>query len=522
MKDFLLMRRFIRIPLSRGQRGFFRRIAILGALCLWCAAPAILPGAPVEGRREALALLAEGQEAQRAGRVSDAITLFQRSIELAPSPAAYYNLGMAYRKAGKRDEAREAFRKALELNPSYELARQALAELGGNGKESNAAAVGGMNVDSVENERETLESLKKVEGPVSSAKKPTILSIGALLPSPPKTSYAAKATVPKAPQQLAGEGAVKDAVIPSQPVEIINEVPTREIVTAGVERGSERGKIAATASEADSKSKIRPFSLWRDKKTVTSPEQESRTTKGGSSRHEESSTSAETKTKREKPEPSAEEINRVALGQQEESSKPPTRYGNPSKILLGSSSFHKEKGDSYRKAQRWVEAADEYQKVLEKNPDDVETRAMLAECLARAGETDIAENEFQKALSMDPNDPRVLFRMGNTYRELKQFDQAISAYKRALQADPNNKLVRNNLAVVYMEKGEYAKAAKEFKRLLEIDPAYDKALLNLGILYDEHLGDKQEALKYYRQYVEKNGPRAGEVRRWISELEGKK
>jgi tetratricopeptide (TPR) repeat protein len=89
---------------------------------------------------------------------------------------------------------------------------------------------------------------------------------------------------------------------------------------------------------------------------------------------------------------------------------------------------------------------------------------------------------------------------------------------RAIELDPHNKFAQNNLGVVYMEKGEYAKAVSRFKKVLQIDPKYDMAILNLGIIYDEHLADKDEALKYYEKYLALQGPRSAEVQRWMDAL----
>jgi Tfp pilus assembly protein PilF len=79
----------------------------------------------------------------------------------------------------------------------------------------------------------------------------------------------------------------------------------------------------------------------------------------------------------------------------------------------------------------------------------------------------------------------------------------------------------NNMGVAYMEKKDYATAAEKFKKVLEMDPAYDMAVLNLGIIYDEHIVDKDQALKYYDRYIELKGPRSAEVQRWSDAIKAK-
>jgi ribosomal protein S12 methylthiotransferase accessory factor len=61
---------------------------------------------------------------------SQAIVHFQRAVELNPVSAIdYANLGVNYRKIGKRDEAIHFFTLALSLDPSIDFAQSQLAEL---------------------------------------------------------------------------------------------------------------------------------------------------------------------------------------------------------------------------------------------------------------------------------------------------------------------------------------------------------------------------------------------------------
>ncbi len=63
------------------------------------------------------------------GDLDGAIEDFEFACKKEPFPEAYYHLGLAYKKKGLEDKAKEAFKKALELKPDYKEAAQALAEL---------------------------------------------------------------------------------------------------------------------------------------------------------------------------------------------------------------------------------------------------------------------------------------------------------------------------------------------------------------------------------------------------------
>jgi len=68
---------------------------------------------------------------KREGRFDEAISLYNKALEIAPAyPSPYYNLGILYREMGRLDEAASYFRKALEVAPDFYQAKEKLAELG--------------------------------------------------------------------------------------------------------------------------------------------------------------------------------------------------------------------------------------------------------------------------------------------------------------------------------------------------------------------------------------------------------
>ncbi len=68
------------------------------------------------------ALVNLGSAFGETGKTAEAITVYQRAIELRPSYMAYSNLGNAYARAERYDEAEEAYRQALEIDDSDWLA----------------------------------------------------------------------------------------------------------------------------------------------------------------------------------------------------------------------------------------------------------------------------------------------------------------------------------------------------------------------------------------------------------------
>ncbi|MEM7353023.1 MAG: tetratricopeptide repeat protein, partial [Acidobacteriota bacterium] len=76
----------------------------------------------------------------------------------------------------------------------------------------------------------------------------------------------------------------------------------------------------------------------------------------------------------------------------------------------------------------------------------------------------------------------------------------------------------NNLGVALTRLGRL-EAAREAFRSAGGPGRATEAILNLGILLDDHVGEPQQALGRYREYVAAGGRRRSEVGAWIERLE---
>ena len=63
--------------------------------------------------------LAEGYDKQIAGKIDEAITLYQQSLALRPTPEAHTFLGWAYSCKGRYGDAIKECEKAIRLDPEY-------------------------------------------------------------------------------------------------------------------------------------------------------------------------------------------------------------------------------------------------------------------------------------------------------------------------------------------------------------------------------------------------------------------
>lgn len=80
----------------------------------------ITPSKPTEDPNSPEGIEKEAFNAFQAGNLESSQALWEKLTLLKPTdPQVYNNLGVVFKKEGKKDEAREAYKKALSLNPDY-------------------------------------------------------------------------------------------------------------------------------------------------------------------------------------------------------------------------------------------------------------------------------------------------------------------------------------------------------------------------------------------------------------------
>lgn len=127
------------------------------------------------------------------------------------------------------------------------------------------------------------------------------------------------------------------------------------------------------------------------------------------------------------------------------------------------------------------QALSEYERCLASNADDVEALIGAAKCHRRLGSTEEAETRLRSVLRRELTDTQragVLIELGQILAERKQFSQAIECFQKASRADPRSAQAQSALASVYLKTGDDGRAARHqrnademqrrFQRLTEI------------------------------------------------------
>nr|WP_290226838.1 tetratricopeptide repeat protein [Trichocoleus desertorum] len=181
----------------------------------------------------------------------------------------------------------------------------------------------------------------------------------------------------------------------------------------------------------------------------------------------------------------------------------------------------------HTQAQRWSEAEQVYQQILQQQPDQVEVLYQLGLIAKQQGQIQVATRYFQqaatqycqlalacsncrqlseavayyqKALALRPTAPDIYTNLGNVYQDLGQAEAAIASYQQALALKPDSAEAHNNLGNMYKRQGQLAEASSHYQQAVTLRPDLAETYNNLGnVLKDQ--GRMTEAIAAYRQAI---------------------
>jgi tetratricopeptide (TPR) repeat protein len=155
------------------------------------------------------------------------------------------------------------------------------------------------------------------------------------------------------------------------------------------------------------------------------------------------------------------------------------------------------------KMQRYDEAADKYQSIIEKYPDSLYAWSNLGVVRFQQGKLPEALKALQQAVKLSPTDAFSYSNLGIVYYQLGQFENAISALERALALDPNNAMSHNYLGCACSQKGWQEVAEKEFTKAIELNDSFGDAHFNLALIYaTEKPPSLEMARRHYKRALE--------------------
>ena len=183
-----------------------------------------------------------------------------------------------------------------------------------------------------------------------------------------------------------------------------------------------------------------------------------------------------------------------------------------------------ELSDLYIQSGRLREAVSEAEEQLKQNPNDLNARRLLARIYTRLiGDqaNRIDENmvknaieQFQKITEGDPKDVESWLMLGRLNKIAQNSTEALKDYKQALELEPDNEDAMTGLAMVYTDLGDNKAAADLLLRVADKNPN-PRSLINLAGVY-EQLKDFSLASEMLRRALQQQ-PGNSELKQMLAE-----
>lgn len=137
----------------------------------------------------------------------------------------------------------------------------------------------------------------------------------------------------------------------------------------------------------------------------------------------------------------------------------------------------------YAKAGDAAKAISERQVAVAINPQDIQTRLLLADALLADKKYAEAAMQYEAVTKRDSGNAAVQNALGTAYEQMNDLARAQAAFKSALigKGSAREKAqAQNNLGVVYEKQGKQAQAIAAYKKAIALDPTLTEAKTNLA------------------------------------------
>jgi tetratricopeptide (TPR) repeat protein len=153
------------------------------------------------------------------------------------------------------------------------------------------------------------------------------------------------------------------------------------------------------------------------------------------------------------------------------------------------------KGVKDLKTQKFKQARNEFQTVLQNDPDNVKAHYYLGVTAYYTHQNADAENELRWVESHEPEMPINHLYLGRLYYDTLRYLEAGPELDMANQLDPQISLVHYYRGLVYYKTGQIDQADREFSQSLQLDPSLAKAHYARAYLLTHDRQDTQTALQ---------------------------
>ena len=154
----------------------------------------------------------------------------------------------------------------------------------------------------------------------------------------------------------------------------------------------------------------------------------------------------------------------------------------------------------HHQAGRLPQAAQLYQEILRRNPNQFDALQLLGIIAAQSHNHQLATECFSKAIKQNPSMPGLYYNLGNVLQEQGQLKEATASYRLALALAPNYAETHNNLGLALEKQGELTEAIASYKLAVALQPSQAQSHQNLGLALQKQ-GDLAAAIACFQVAV---------------------
>ncbi len=162
---------------------------------------------------------------------------------------------------------------------------------------------------------------------------------------------------------------------------------------------------------------------------------------------------------------------------------------------------HFDLGTYYGTRNIFDKAIEEFNKVLELDPDYNEVHNYLGYLYLRMGDPKKSIEHFKTYVSLNPGDHNPLDSLGEAYFRMGRLDEAIAKFREALDIKPNFHNPNSNLGYIYALKEDYVETMKWVDKFIAVAPSPEikrRGYILKGF-YRSWLGSLEECNIYLRE-----------------------
>jgi tetratricopeptide (TPR) repeat protein len=152
---------------------------------------------------------------------------------------------------------------------------------------------------------------------------------------------------------------------------------------------------------------------------------------------------------------------------------------------------------------QWDEAIQIAQTQLKQAPDRADYRLSLAKIYFRAGKFVESANQYQMLIDKNPKVADLYVRMGEAKGNGNDINGAIEAFKKGREVEPSNYLPVLELALLYNRTGRDEEARRTYEEVIKLQPDNVEALNNLAYIKADSGIDLDQALAYAQRAQQK-------------------